>query len=293
MSLQQSYAKNFTSRASQENVPVPLRMLPHDYRAHLAAVYGFVRFVDDLGDEAALGDRLGPLDDVESDLARLYGGSSPRLPVVRALARTVETCALPAEPFRRLVEANRRDRTITRHDTFDDLLGHCELSANPVGHLVLHVFGAATPARLALSDQVCSALRILQHCQDVGADYARGRIHLPRQDLFRFGCAEDELGRGTTSGRLRHVVALQAGRAEDMLRGSRPLVASLSGHARRTVAGYVAGGLVTVAALERAAHDVLGGAVRPRRGRWPATWLHVLATWSGRRWSARSARRWR
>ncbi|MFI6712695.1 squalene synthase HpnC [Nonomuraea sp. NPDC050478] len=267
------------SKAGQENFPVALRMLPVHYRNHLAAVYGFARFVDDLGDEGEPGDRLRLLDDVETDLDRLYGGSGPRLPVVRALTRTVESCAVPAEPFRRLLEANRRDQTVTRYDTFDDLLGYCELSANPVGHIVLHVFASADPPRLAWSDRVCSALQILEHCQDVGEDHARGRIYLPAQDLRRFGCAEADLSSRTTPGRLRRVVALQTVRAAEMLREGRPLVASLSGYARPAVAGYVAGGLATVAALDRAGHDVLGRAVRPRRGRLLAAWLRILTTW--------------
>ncbi|MEV0594573.1 squalene synthase HpnC [Nonomuraea cavernae] len=270
---------NFISKAKRENFPVALRVLPRAYRRHLLAVYGFARFVDDLGDEAAPDDRLRLLGDVESDLARLYAGSSPRLPPVRALARTVETCSIPAEPFHRLVEANRLDQTVTRYDTFDDLLGYCELSANPVGHLVLHVFGAAAPRRLTLSDRVCSALQIIEHCQDVGEDYARGRVYLPGQELRRFGCAETDLAGETTPEALRRVVALQTGRAARMLKDGRPLVASLSGYARLAVAGYVAGGLGTVAALERSAHDVLGTAIRPRRSRSLATWLRILATW--------------
>lgn len=270
---------DFMAKAGRENFPVALRMLPVDYRSHLASVYGFARFVDDLGDEAPPGDRLRLLDDVETDLDRLYAGSNPHLPVVRALTRTVERCEIPAEPFRRLVEANRRDQTLTRYHTFDDLLGYCALSANPVGHIVLHVFGAADPARFAWSDRVCSALQILEHCQDVGEDHARGRVYLPEQDLRRYGCADSDLSSPTTPPRLRGVVALQAERAAELLREGRPLVASLSGPARLAVAGYVAGGLATVAALYRAGHDVLGRAVRPRRGRLLAAWLGVLATW--------------
>ncbi|MGI5273308.1 squalene synthase HpnC [Nonomuraea sp. CA-218870] len=267
------------SKAGQENFPVALRMLPAGYRNHLMAVYAFARHVDDLGDEAEPGDRSRLLDDVETDLDRLYDGSVPRLPVVRALARTVRECSIPAEPFRRLLEANRRDQTVTRYRTFDDLLDYCALSANPVGHIVLRVFGAAEPARLTWSDQICSALQILEHCQDVGEDHARGRIYLPEQDLRRFGCAESDLAAPSTPERLRRVVALQTARAAEMLREGRPLVASLSGHARLAVAGYVAGGLATVTALERAAHDVLGRPVRPRRDHRLAAWLRVLATW--------------
>ncbi|WP_214415846.1 squalene synthase HpnC [Sphaerisporangium fuscum] len=266
------------SKAARENFPVALRLLPRRYRAHLSAVYGFARFVDDVGDEAEPGERLRLLDAVESDLARLYAGAAPRLPYIRALAPTVEACAIPPEPLRRLAEANRRDQVVSRYETFDDLLGYCELSANPVGHLVLHVFGAATPRRLAWSDGVCSALQVLEHCQDVGEDYARGRIYLPGRDLRRFGCTEDDLAGTTTPATLRRVVALQVERAVRLLGNGVPLVVSLAGPARVAVAGYVAGGRATATALRRSGHDVLGRAVRPRRARLAGAWLRLLAT---------------
>jgi squalene synthase HpnC len=266
------------SKAGRENFPVALRLLPRVYRGHLLAVYGFARFVDDIGDEAAPGDRLRLLDTVESDLVRLYAGSAPGLAPVRALVPTVEACSIPAEPFHRLVEANRRDQTVSRYATFDDLLGYCELSANPIGHVVLHVFGVAVPHRLMLSDRVCSALQIIEHCQDVGEDYRRGRVYLPGQDLRRFGCTEDDLAGPGTPARLRRVVALQTARATRLLEDGRPLVATLTGHARTAVAAYIAGGHATVTALDRSAHDVLGSTIRPRRGRWLAAWLRILAT---------------
>ncbi|GAA2087585.1 squalene synthase HpnC [Actinomadura alba] len=280
--------RDIALKARRENFPVASRLLPRRYRCHLMAVYGFARFVDDVGDEVAdaagdeggdetgPGERLRRLGDIDADLIRLYAGQAPLLPVVRRLAPTVRQCSVPAEPFHRLVAANRRDQSVTRYDTFDDLLAYCELSANPVGHIVLHVFGAATPSRLALSDQVCSALQIIEHCQDVGEDYARGRVYLPGEDLRRFGCTEADLGGATAPARLRRVVALQARRAMRLLEAGDPLAASLSGFARTAVAGYIAGGRATVAALERAGHEVLGRSVRPHPARLPLEWSRVL-----------------
>ncbi|MFC7648636.1 squalene/phytoene synthase family protein [Streptosporangium lutulentum] len=188
------------------------------------------------------------------------------LPAVGTLAPTVETCSIPAQPFRRLVEANRRDQLVSRYDTFDDLLTYCELSANPVGHIVLHVFGMADPSRLALSDRVCTALQIIEHCQDVGEDHARGRVYLPGEDLRRFGCVESDLAGTTTPTRLRGVVALQTERAGRLLNEGDPLISSMTGFAR-----------VAVAATWRAAWPP------PRRWRGPVT------TFSGRP-CARAAR---
>jgi squalene synthase HpnC len=264
------------SKARRENFPVASRLLPRGYRRHLLAVYGFARYVDDVGDEAEPADRLRLLDLVEDDLERLYAGQDPHLPVVRALAQTAGDCSIPAAPFHRLVQAGRRDQVVTRYDTFDDLLAYCELSANPVGHIVLHVFGMADPQRLSLSDRVCSALQVIEHCQDVGEDYARGRIYLPGQDLYRFGCSEDDLALATAPPRLRYVVALQTARAERLLDEGTTLVDSLTGSARTAVAGYIAGGRATLAALRKADHDVLGRTVRPRRTGVLTAWVHVL-----------------
>ncbi|MEO3812277.1 squalene synthase HpnC [Sphaerisporangium sp. B11E5] len=266
------------SRASRENFPVASRVLPGRYRGHLFAVYAFARHVDDIGDEAGREDRPRLLDDVDADLRRLYAGRAPRHPVVRGLRLTVRECAVPAEPFHLLVEAGRRDQRVTRYETFDELLGYCALSANPVGHIVLHVFGAAGGARVPLSDRVCSALQVIEHCQDVGEDYRRGRVYLPGEDLRRYGCTEHDLAGVVTPKPLRRVVALQAGRAARLLDAGAPLLASLSGFARAAVAGYVAGGRATVAALERSGHDVLGVAVRPGRARLGGAWLRALVT---------------
>lgn len=265
-------------QAGDENFPVASRLLPLRYRMHLLSLYGFARLVDDVGDEGEttpLDDRLRLLDEVAADLERIWTGT-PRLPAMRALAMTVGACDLPAAPLRDLIEANRVDQRITRYETFDDLLGYCALSANPVGRLVLGVFGAATPLRLARSDQVCSALQVLEHCQDVGEDYARDRIYLPREDLARFGCRESDLVGPRTPTRLRGVVALQAQRAGRLLAEGAPLAGTLPGVARLAVSGYVAGGMATVHALDRSGFDVLGRRVKPRKGRLAHEWLRLL-----------------
>jgi squalene synthase HpnC len=185
-------------------------------------------------------------------------------------------CAIPVEPFRRLVAANRQDQTVTRYATFADLLAYCELSANPVGQIVLHVFGAATAERVRLSDKICSALQIIEHCQDVGEDYDRGRVYLPEDDLRRFGCDETDIKEMITPTRLRGVVALEATRAMRLLDEGTPLIAGLTGFAKIAVAGYVAGGRATVAALERGRYDVLGRRLRPDKPRTVREWLRIL-----------------
>jgi squalene synthase HpnC len=265
-----------TELQSGENFPVASRLLPARHRAHLLNVYGYARLVDDIGDEAPPGERAGLLDLVERDLDRVYAGERPELPVLRDLAATIVARRIPAEPFRRLVQANRQDQAVTRYATFDDLLGYCALSADPVGHIVLHVFGAATPDRIRLSDKVCTALQIIEHCQDVAEDRRNGRVYLPADDLRRFGCTEDDLAAAATPTRLRGVVALQAGRARRMLAEGAALTGGLQGFARVAVAGYVAGGLAALDALERAAYDVLAGPPRPRKARLLAEWSRTM-----------------
>jgi 15-cis-phytoene synthase len=250
------------TQRSGENFPVALRVLPRPIRGHLEAVYGYARFVDDLGDEAP-GDRLRLLDAVEADLDLLYSGAEPTLPVIAALAPTVRECALPAQPLRDLLAANRLDQTVTRYPSHADLVGYCTLSANPVGRLVLQIAGQATPDRLAWSDDVCTALQIVEHLQDIGEDYLVGRVYLPQRDLVRFGVPESDLGAPTASRALRRLVAAEARRAAEMLDSGRPLVASLRGWARLAVAGYVAGGRAAIQALAEAGFDPLSKTPRP------------------------------
>lgn len=263
------------TKAAHENFPVAARLLPRGVRRHLLAVYAFARFVDDIGDEWS-GDRRQALDTIEADLERAYTGE-PRLPVLRELATTVSACAIPAEPFRRLVAANRQDQLVSRYDSFDALLEYCTLSANPVGHIVLHIFGVATPERMQFSDRVCSALQLAEHWQDVGEDYHRGRVYLPAEDLARFGCKEADLADDAASPRVRSLMAFETTRAARMLDEGAPLVRTLSGFARLATAGYVAGGRAALAAIADRDHDVLSGAPRPRPPRVAGHWLRLLA----------------
>jgi squalene synthase HpnC len=260
-------------QAAGENFPVALRLLPARYRRHLQAVYGYARAVDDMGDEAPPGQRGRLLDDLEADLGRLYRfqgsdpGEPPRLGVVRALAPVVDECGVPRQPFLDLIQANRQDQIVSRYATFDDLVRYCELSANPVGRIVLYVFGAVSPDRLVLSDQVCTALQLAEHWQDVAEDYRAGRIYLPAEDLARFGISEADLAAPTASAQLRELMAFEVRRARMLLDQGAPLIGNLRGAARVAVAGYVAGGRAALAAIKGAGYDVLRVTPKPRRGR--------------------------
>jgi squalene synthase HpnC len=257
------------AQAPAENFPVALRMLPARYRRHLMAVYRFARTVDDIGDEAAGGVevRLGLLDELDTDVARLYAGQIPGNEVIGQLAGTVSECGVPAGLFQDLIQANRQDQQVTRYQKFDDLVGYCELSANPVGRIVLYVFGAFTPERASLSDHVCTALQLAEHWQDVAEDYGNGRIYLPGEDLETFGCTEQDLAQPSAGPKVRELMTYQVIRARALLDAGAPLVGSLSGAAKVAVAGYVAGGRAALAAIEAADYDVLSATRHPSKRR--------------------------
>ncbi len=267
------------AKAAAENFPVALRLLPRQYRDHLMAVYAFARTVDDIGDEAPADQRLGLLAGLLEDLQRLYAdppGELPVHPAVRGLAGAVRECSIPMRPFRDLIAANEQDQVVVRYQTFDDLLGYCELSANPVGQIVLHVFGCYTPERAGLSDSVCSALQVIEHLQDVAEDYRAGRIYLPLDDLHGHGCSEQDLAAPAASAQLRGLIQAEADRAGALLVAGAPLIGVLRGAARVAVAGYLAGGRATLAALASARYDVLVATPRASKGRTAMAFVSAL-----------------
>jgi squalene synthase HpnC len=250
------------AQAGSENFTVASALVARRRQRHLSAIYGFARLVDDVGDEAT-GNRLALLEVVSDELQRVYDGA-PQHPVMVELQRTVRACRLPSGPFERLIEANRVDQLVTRYRTFEQLLGYCQLSAAPVGELVLHVFGAATPERIELSDRVCAGLQVVEHLQDIAEDHERGRVYMPEEDLVRFGCKDMDLAGAGTAAR-RALVAFEIDRARRLLAGGAPLARTLAPRPRLAIAGFVAGG--------RTALDMLDAGHDSRRARRFAYWL--------------------
>jgi squalene synthase HpnC len=243
------------ARAGGENFVVASALLGRKTAGHLLAIYDYARLVDELGD-AAPGDRPLLLDVLEDEVEAAFDGS-PRHPVMQALADTIREHRLPRDPFLRLIEANRRDQQQPEYETFSDLVDYCDLSANPVGELVLHVFGVATPTTIELSDDVCTALQLIEHWQDVGEDAVNGRVYLPAEDRERFDVARDDLLATETSAPLRRLLAFESERATGLLASGALLVSTLHGRARIAVAGYVGGGRAALAALAASDYDVL------------------------------------
>lgn len=269
-------------KAADENFPVAPFFLPRAWRDDLMAVYGYARLVDDIGDgDLAAGgadarhlgvaperaeDRLAMLDAFEADLLRVFD-SVPRHPLLLALQPTVLRRGLTPEPFLGLIQANRQDQLVRRYETYDDLLAYCELSANPVGRLVLGITGTATPERIRLSDNICTALQIVEHLQDVAEDLGRDRIYLPAEDMKAFHVTEADLARPTAGASVRALVAFEAQRARELLNDGMPLVASVRGRLRLLLAGFTAGGLAALDAIAAAGggHDVLPEPPKPTK----------------------------
>jgi squalene synthase HpnC len=273
-------------QASGENFPVAMRVLSRVHRRRLLAVYGFARLADELGDELT-GDRLAALDWLQAELDRAYARSAHH-PLLVRLQQTLAECALPREAFVRLIDANRLDQRSQRYESWEQLQAYCSLSANPVGELVLGVFGLASPERIELSDRVCTALQLVEHIQDLGEDVRRGRYYLPAQDLACFDCSHEQLGQLCSQGghdldskgvpaasptpsgdfsrqsdRLRKAIAFEVARARTLLAAGMPLVAGVHGRPKLALAGFVAGGEAALEAIERADFDVLGAVARP------------------------------
>ncbi|MFD7627469.1 squalene synthase HpnC [Streptomyces sp. NPDC059851] len=278
-----AHARATLGKARTENFPVAPAFLPRAWRDGLMAVYGYARLVDDIGDgdlapgggdavllgldPAAADDRLAVLDAFEADLKRVFGSAdgAPRHPLLQALQPVVRAHGLTPEPFLGLIAANRQDQHVSRYETYGDLLAYCELSANPVGRLVLALTGTATPERIRRSDAICTALQIVEHVQDVAEDLERNRIYLPAEDLRRFHVSEADLKAPTAGASVRSLIAYQAARAGDLLDGGTPLVGSVHGRLRLLLAGFVGGGRAALRAVTDAGFDVLPGPPRPTR----------------------------
>ncbi|MFJ5550336.1 squalene synthase HpnC [Streptomyces sp. NPDC093225] len=277
-----AHARATLGKAADENFPVAPFFVPRAWREGLMAVYGYARLVDDIGDgdlapggrdAAYLGvaperadDRLALLDAFEADLRRVFDGV-PRHPLLRDLQPVVDRHRLTPEPFLGLVEANRQDQTKSRYATYEELLAYCELSANPVGRLVLSLTGTSTPERVRRSDDICTALQIVEHLQDVAEDLGRDRIYLPTEDMERFRVSESDLAAPRAGASVRSLVAFEAERARDLLNEGTPLVGSVRGRLRLLLAGFVGGGRAALGAVAAAGFDVLSSppkAAKPR-----------------------------
>jgi squalene synthase HpnC len=246
------------ARTHYENFSVATWFLPKRLQQHFFNLYAYCRISDDLGDE--VGDpaaALQLLDQWQAELDACYRGK-PKHPVFVALAETVRAFDIPRHEFSDLLTAFRQDQMVTRYATFDDVLGYCAYSANPVGHLVLYVGGYRDPERQKLSDSTCTALQLANFWQDVSLDYAKGRIYLPMEDLPRFGVREEDIASGRNTARFREMMRFEVERAREWFRQGLPLVEKVDRALALDIELFSRGGQEILNAIERQGYAVLG-----------------------------------
>src|SRR5579863_9537362 len=285
----QHYCARLT-HSHYENFSVVTWFLPKRLHQHFYNVYAYCRISDDLGDE--VGDpqqALALLDAWEAELNSTYlslvqpplrdvrkstedleqegfegsgargqgSGTTPRHPVFIALRETIRQFDIPRAPFANLLTAFRQDQRVTRYPTFDDLLGYCVNSANPVGHLVLYLCGYRDAERQQLSDCTCTALQLANFWQDVPVDYGKGRIYLPLESLARFGVSEDDIAQRRATSQFREMMKFEVARAREWFQRGLPLATKVDKHLAIDLELFSRGGLEILNAIERQDYDVL------------------------------------
>ncbi len=238
-----------------ENFSVVSWLLPGQLRSHMYAVYAYCRGVDDLGDEAE-GDRLVLLDEWEQELWRCYEGTATDIRFI-ALEETVQRFDIPPRPFLRLIEANRRDQRIKRYLTFAELQDYCAYSANPVGEIVLNLFGYRDEERRSLSDATCTALQLTNFWQDVSRDLEKGRIYVPREDMERFGYREEDLLSRRFNDCFGDLMRFEVGRTRELFSRGLRLLPLVQRRLRLDLRLFSLGGLAVLDAIERLDYAVL------------------------------------
>ena len=258
-----------------ENFPVASILMPKRLRKPVAAIYHFARAADDIADEGDLsdGERLRQLDEFRAELARIDVGETPLTPLFNNLAAEIRQHALPLQPFHDLLDAFSQDVVKKRYANFDELLDYCRRSANPVGTLLLHLYGEATPVNIAYSDAICTSLQLINFWQDVARDYAIGRIYLPLDDMAQFGVSGEQIMQGISDDIWRALMKFEVDRARTMMLSGTPLGSILTGRIGLEMRMIIAGGLRILDKLAAADYDMF----RHRPALRPFDWVIMLA----------------
>jgi squalene synthase HpnC len=235
---------------------------PPALRAAISAIYGFARGADDIADEGndPPAVRLAGLDLYARMLDRIESLSDARVepagPPFEALAEAIRRHSLPIEPFRDLLSAFRQDITKPRYADIDELFDYCRRSANPIGRLLLHLYGVSAEVELGRADAICTGLQLANFWQDIALDWAKGRVYLPADDMARFGVSERHIADAIADERWRRLMAFEVARTRELLRAGLPLANALPLRARIELKMVVAGGLRILRAVDLAQGDV-------------------------------------
>jgi squalene synthase HpnC len=227
-----------------ENFPVASPLLPARFRRPVALIYRFARTADDFADEgdAPPDERLRQLDTFYDELLKIDAGLPPAIPWFAELAEVIRQHRLPTGLFRDLLSAFAQDVTKSRYATYAEVLDYSRRSANPVGRLLLVLYGAASPENLLRSDAICTSLQIINFIQDVAVDYRNGRVYMPQDELNRFGVTEDQLARGDPGGPWPAFVQFQIARTRSLLYSGAPLGRALRGRIGLELRTIIQGG---------------------------------------------------
>ncbi len=244
------------ARTHYENFAVATFLLPRRLLRHFHNVYAYCRWADDLADETGGGPRaLQLLRWWREELALCYDGR-PRHPVMVALRPTIEKFRIPPEPFQDLLFAFEQDQLVKRYSTFEQLLGYCRHSANPVGRLVLYLCESYSEERADLSDHVCTALQLANFWQDVARDFAIGRVYLPDEDMRRFGYRREDLAARRFTPAFANLMRFEVERTRDLFYRGFPLVERMPPAVRPDIELFVRGGLGVLKRIERIGYNV-------------------------------------
>jgi len=253
-----------------ENFPVASILLPRRLVPAVEAIYAFARSADDLADEgdATAAERLAALAAYEAALDAIAAGTPPADPMFARLAGVLAQYRLPQQPLRDLLSAFKQDVVTTRYPDFARLRDYCRRSADPVGRLMLGLYGVDDAESLRASDAICTSLQLINFWQDVAIDIAKGRIYIPQDDLARFGVPEDAIEGGRADANWRALMQFQVGRARALMLEGAPLATRLPGRIGWELRMVVQGGLRILEAIERVDYDVFRRRPRIRRLDW-------------------------
>jgi squalene synthase HpnC len=229
-----------------ENFPVASWLLPRRYRAAVASIYHFARYADDLADEGSMmaDERLQRLDECVKYLQDIQAGRAPSHPLFQALMKTYRQYGFPLTLCLDLLSAFKQDVLKTRYQDFGEVMTYCRCSANPVGRLLLFIFAQASASNLALSDEICTSLQLINFLQDIALDYQKGRIYLPQAELTQFKVSEAEIAQHHFTPAFSNLMQYQIERAYKMLQAGAPLGRLLPGRIGLEIRTMIAGGKV-------------------------------------------------
>lgn len=241
-----------------ENFPVASILLPKRLRPAVEAIYAFARSADDIADEgvASPEDRLEMLATYENALDRIENGLSAESTLFQSLGNVVRAYRLPLQPFRDLLSAFKQDVVTTRYVNHDALLDYCRRSANPVGTLMLNLYGAVNEQNLHASDAICSALQLINFWQDVAVDWQKNRIYLPQEDMDRFGVTEMQIDHALVNDAWRRLIQFEVARTRSLMLAGADLPLRLPGRIGWELRMVVQGGLRILDRIEAANYDI-------------------------------------